>query len=428
MKKRIAVSAVFAIMVFFITPLYATNGMRLIGFGPIQRSMGGISVAAQLDAASVLTNPAGMPDLGGRIDFGASYFSPKVTYKPVLLNYAAFGYPVESTSDKGASPLPAFGLIVPITEDLSFGIGAYGVAGMGVDYRRNLFNGIIYSSYSQMRFAPGFAYKINDMFSIGAVINVMYATMEYQAGGNYDSLHPLPSQYAHMNSASFGVGGTVGINFTPIEQLTIGVAYESRSYFQKFAFNTFLGKEELRFDQPMTATAGLGIKPIDALTIGLEFQWIDWTATNGVNKPKYSMRALTTSAWSLAWKDQFIYKIGVDYEINKYVSVRAGFNYGKMPVNKTRSFENAAFPAIAEFHYTAGLTLNLSENFGINLGAMYSPKAEVKGSGIYAASFSFSPPLTITYVPQVIQTTSTMSQYSLELGLVYRFKIPNNEG
>ncbi len=429
MKRRITVSAVFAMLLFLVTPLYATNGMRLIGFGPVQRAMGGTSVAVQLDAASVITNPAGMVDLGGRIDFGASYFSPKVTYKPTVLNFSSFGYPIGTTSDKKASPIPAFGLILPINEDLAFGIGAYGVSGLGVDYKRNFFNGVLNTAYSQLRFAPGLAYKIHDMLSIGAVINVMYATMEYEAGANYDGLNPLPTQYAHLNGSSFGIGATFGLNFTPVKQINIGVSYELRSYFQEFTFNTFVGKEKIRFDQPMNATVGLGIKPIDALTIALEFQWIDWTATNGVNKPKYSQRAITTIGWNLSWKDQFIYKIGINYDVNKYLSVRAGFNYGKMPVNKTRAFENAAFPAVAEFHYTAGLTLNLNEKFGINLGAMYSPISEVSGSGLYAANVGFTPPFTITYVPQVVKTKSTMSQYSLELGLVYRFSMPNqNEG
>jgi long-chain fatty acid transport protein len=38
-------------------PAAATNGMRMIGFGPVQNSMGGVSAAAPLDAATIVTNP-----------------------------------------------------------------------------------------------------------------------------------------------------------------------------------------------------------------------------------------------------------------------------------------------------------------------------------------------------------------------------------
>jgi long-chain fatty acid transport protein len=118
-------------------PAYATNGMRMIGFGPVQNSMGGVGVGATLDAASVLSNPAGMSELGGRVDFGATNFMPTVKY-----------------SATGIAP----GLVIPIDSQWSFGIGAYGVAGMGVDYARNLYSSTTFTGYQQMRFTPGVSY------------------------------------------------------------------------------------------------------------------------------------------------------------------------------------------------------------------------------------------------------------------------------
>ncbi len=47
------------------TPAHATNGMRMIGFGPVQNSMGGVGVGATLDAASVLSNRPACPSWGG---------------------------------------------------------------------------------------------------------------------------------------------------------------------------------------------------------------------------------------------------------------------------------------------------------------------------------------------------------------------------
>ena len=82
MKKNIVFSFLGIVAAMFIAVnANATNGMRMIGFGPVQDSMGGVSVGLPLDAASILTNPAGMSVLPGRIDFGASYFKPSVEYK-----------------------------------------------------------------------------------------------------------------------------------------------------------------------------------------------------------------------------------------------------------------------------------------------------------------------------------------------------------
>jgi long-chain fatty acid transport protein len=405
--NKVALFGIIA-MLFASTNAFATNGMRLIGFGPVQNSMGGVSVGLPLDAAAVLTNPAGMSILTGRIDFGASYFKPSVEYKAT--ESAGMGGMVIGSngktinSDRGASPIPAFGLIVPISNDLKFGLGAYGIAGMGVDYASNLYGGITNTSYSQMRFAPGLSYKINDMISVGAALNVMYATMEFNAAGGF-------GQQPHMSASSFGYGATLGLLIKPSDILQVGIAYETKSTFQDFSFNTSAGVDKLEFNQPQIATIGLGFKPIAGLLLGFDVQWIRWSETNGNNMPKYTSNASGAMAWNLDWEDQIVYKFGIQYTVNPMLSLRAGYNYGKMPLNSNRAFENIAFPAIAEHHFTAGIGINLTKQFTLNLGGMYSPTATLKGSN---AGY---PP-----AGQAISSYETsMSQYSIDMGISYVF-------
>ncbi|TAL34765.1 MAG: aromatic hydrocarbon degradation protein [Spirochaetes bacterium] len=405
MRNKGALLLAAAAFVFFSSDVFATNGMRMIGFGPVQRSMGGASVGIGLDAASILTNPAGMSDLGGRIDFGASYFAPSVEYKAVGAGPGMVANDGETfESDRGASPVPAFGLIIPATDQVNFGIGAYGIAGMGVDYAMNLYSNVTYSSYSQMRFAPGASYKINDMISVGAVLNLMYATMEYYAGPPEGS---PGGQRAHMGASAFGYGATVGVKVTPVKMLTLGVAYESKSMFQDFVFNTGAGVDKLEFNQPSSATVGLGIMPIEGLVIGFDLQWIRWSETNGKNQPKYTENSSAASAWNLNWDDQLVYKFGIQYVVIPMLTVRAGYNYGKMPLDSTRAFENIAFPAIAEQHFTAGVGIGVGEKFTLNIGGMYSPEASLKGANAAGQG--------------ITSYETKMSQYSLDVGLAYKF-------
>ncbi|MGB4267747.1 MAG: outer membrane protein transport protein, partial [Spirochaetota bacterium] len=331
MKTSFKVLSIVAMLLLVTTGAFATNGMRMIGFGPVQNSMGGIGVAATLDAAAVITNPAGMSDLKGRIDFGATYFVPTVKHNGV----DAFASTDTIKSDVGPSPVPAFGLIIPISDKLNFGIGAYGISGMGVDYENNAYMSILRTNYSQMRFAPGLSYKINDMISIGAVVNVMYATMEFSA-----ATAMTPAQEAHMNAASFGYGATVGVLVKPVEIVTVGLAYETKSNFQDFEFNTNAGKDNIEFNQPQSITGGLAIIPVKGLTIAFELQWIQWSDTNGKNLPKYTQNSSSATSWKLNWEDQLVYKVGAQYALTPMFTVRAGFNYGKMPLDKSRAFEN----------------------------------------------------------------------------------------
>jgi Long-chain fatty acid transport protein len=400
MKTIIKTSLLTIIAILFIgTNAFATNGMRMIGFGPVQDSMGGVSVGLPLDGASILTNPAGMSVLSGRIDFGASYFKPSVEYKATGMGGSIMNDGATIDSDRGGSPVPAFGLIIPLGEKFRFGIGAYGVAGMGVDYPRNLYSGVTYTSYSQMRFAPGLSYKINDMISVGAAINIMYATMEFNAASGF-------GQLPHMGASSFGYGATVGVLVKPVDFLQIGLAYETKSYFQDYSFNTGAGVDKIEFDQPQVATIGLGIKPIKDLLIGFDVQWIRWSETNGLNLPKYTANASSAMPWNMDWSDQFVYKVGVQYTVIPMIVLRAGYNYGKMPLNSDRAFENIAFPAVSEHHITAGLGINLTKQFTLNIGGMYSPPAKLSGSNPAQGISSYE---------------TEMSQYSIDMGIAYTF-------
>jgi long-chain fatty acid transport protein len=395
MKKNIAFSFLGIVTAMFIAVnANATNGMRMIGFGPVQDSMGGVSVGLPLDAASILTNPAGMSVLPGRIDFGASYFKPSVDYKATGGANGA-----EIDSDRGGSPVPAFGLIIPLGDKFKFGVGAYGVAGMGVDYPANLYGSVTYTSYSQMRFAPALSYKINDIVSVGAALNVMYATMEFNAASAF-------SQLPHMGASSLGYGATIGVLVKPTDMIQIGLAYETKSFFQDFSFNTSAGEDKIEFDQPEIATIGIGIKPVKDLLIGFDIEWINWSETNGQNLPKYTTNSSSAMPWNLNWNDQFVYKLGVQYTVNPTVVLRAGYNYGKMPLDSNRAFENIAFPAVSEHHFTAGMGINFNKQFTLNIGGMYSPSAKIDGSNMTQGISSYD---------------TEMSQYSLDMGVTYTF-------
>ncbi len=422
--KRFALLLAAAMVLAAASPARATNGMRMIGFGPSQVAMGGASAALPLDAASIITNPAGMTELGKRIDFGASFFNPTVKYKASEVaqvpqtGLAVLNPGAQFTSDRTASPVPAFGLVLPVDERLAFGIGAYGIAGMGVDYAQNLFGGVTYSSYSQMRFAPGVAYRLTDALSLGITANVMYATMAYDAAESF-------LQVSHQAASAFGVGATLGLRYEPVKGLAIGAAYETKSWFQDFKFNvpahkaldpttfqTFdvaAGVDAIRFDQPSSVTAGVAVTPIEALTLAADVQFIRWSESNGQNQPSYTSDISKTGAmpFNLSWSDQWVFKVGAQYRLVPQLALRAGYNYGKMPLDPSRAFENIAFPAVAEHHVTAGLGWDLSPRFAVNVAAMYVPRATLTGSN-----------------PQqqlIASYETSMSQYAVDMAVAYHF-------
>jgi long-chain fatty acid transport protein len=354
------------------TAAHATNGMRMIGFGPVQESMGGASVGAPLDSATAITNPAGLTGLPARADFGATYFSPDV--KGTM---SGFGPDQALDSGRPGSPVPAVG-VVATADKLSFGLGMWGIAGMGVDNQAFLpdNNGNplpAMTSYSQMRFTPAVSYALSDMVSVGLTLNGMWAQMEYT----------MPGTEPHSGASAFGVGAVVGVLVKPLKGVTVGAAYESKSVFQDFVFHVAGGHDKLTFDQPQTATLGAGYRPFDTLLLAADVQWINWSDSMGENKPEFS-DATTQAAqmgWNMNWSDQWVFKVGAQYDVTKDVTVRAGYNYGKAPLAKDRVFENALFPAIAEQHITAGLGYAIGPRTAVNVSGMYSPEVTFKTAG-----------------------------------------------
>lgn len=368
-----------AVALLAATPAFAVNGMRMIGFGPVQSTMGGVGVGASLDAGTTVSNPAGMADLGGRIDFGASYFSATV-------DGSLFGSTYKS--DRGATPVPAFGLIVPIGKDLRFGLGAYGVAGLGVDYD------IGHSNYSQMRFTPSLSYKLLDILSVGATVNVMYANLDF--GGYF----PGPTTIVYQGGAAFGYGATVAAKLTALPILDIAVAYETKSSFADFKFKgvdpmSATGKPaNITFNQPPALTVGASVKPLPMLLVAADVQLLQWSSTQGTSDQVGSFGALN-------WKDQWVYKIGAQLDL-EILKIRAGFDFGKSPVDANA---NAAIfmPAIPESHVTVGVGLPLASNVALNVGTVISPKLTATGTGSFGpqevsvSTFTVEGGLSVTY-------------------------------
>jgi len=54
----------------------ATNGYFQHGYGLKAKGMAGVGIAFPQDALAAATNPAGMVEVGNRIDFGADLFRP----------------------------------------------------------------------------------------------------------------------------------------------------------------------------------------------------------------------------------------------------------------------------------------------------------------------------------------------------------------
>ncbi len=138
-------------------PAFATNGDNLIGLGVQSRALGGTGTAAYYGAENALTNPALLGKLKGtEFSFAATAFMPDVK---ATTNVATFPASASKTSESDLYGIPEVSLAHRIDNNWVVGIGMFGTAGMGVDYRGNpgLFEAT--SSLMTMKFVPSVAYN-----------------------------------------------------------------------------------------------------------------------------------------------------------------------------------------------------------------------------------------------------------------------------
>jgi len=374
----------------------ATNGMQLLGVGPVMRSMGGAGTALPLDAMNLTVNPAGLSKLGKRVDVGFTYFKPHTeytaTHHPAMPGLG--GTTVQENTHFAPAFIPSMGYVCPVNDLITFGIAAYGVAGMGVDYDNSLFGAGITTSYSMMKLVPGVSYKITDNLALAVALNTDIAIMGYKAGGGPN----------HEKNTSLGFGFQLGLLYDVNDQLSLALTYISRQWFDEFEFDTPYGDETMLFDLPQQAAIGVGYKFNDRLRGALDLRWINWSGTMGDEHP-VTPTNVTGQTFDMGWSDQFVIALGLEYDIIPAVlKGRVGYNYGKTPVEDERAFEAIAFPALTEHHFTAGLGWQVTENLTLNTGFMWAPTVEISGS--QASQY-------------ISDYETSLNEYSLEFGFSY---------
>lgn len=369
--KRTIKLAVAAAVALTSTAAFATNGDHLIGMGAKARGMGGVGIGMSHGAESALSNPANITTVKGtEVSFGGTVFMPDVE-----TNMGA-GF---SKSAADLSVIPEVAIAQNLSNGFSWGIGMYGTAGMGTDYRDATgytSNMNMVTNLQLMQFAVPVAYKMGG-FSIGVAPVLQYGSLDI----NYDTTGmpgggPSSTQGVAQD---FGMGYNIGAVFSE-EGLTVGASYKSAIdmvYKGQIAtaaadFNMPSGLLSDNLEQP--AEIGVGASyTYGGNTIAVDFKQIKWGSAKGYEQ--------------FGWEDQKVYMIGYQYAQDNF-AVRAGYNYGKSPIKEQTETGNGVgstlnilnllgFPAMVEKHYTIGGTYGFNKTTSVDLAYVYVPEAEV---------------------------------------------------
>lgn len=380
MRKVLASAAILAVA----GSAMATNGDNLIGVTPASEAMGGLGVGMPIGSIdSIFRNPAWMnSEKGFSVSFGGILFMPSVKAK--------YSDPINGDSGYVSSranlfTVPEIGITNRINDKVVVGIAAYGVSGMGVDYRnkdQRLAN--MHTTLQFMRIIPAISYQVNPNLSIGAGIDLAWGSLDMGAIMNDRNLGTWNA--GGGQSSSYGIGAQFGIGYQ-VGDLTVGFNYQSPvSMTYKHVFDTDGNGsfEDLKLQQPQEVAVGVGYKVLPNLKVGLDLRWINWSDADGYKQ--------------FGWKDQTVVAVGGEYQVNPSLKLRAGYNYGKSPIRSNEPsgnnipnlgfmpggniqwFNLIGFPAITEHHVSLGGSYQFTKNFAIDLAYVHAFEKKVESS------------------------------------------------
>ena len=321
--------------------VYATVGYFALGYGPKSAGMAGATVAAPQDAMAGAINPAGMALVGERIDLSLRAFSPS---RDASLDTSALSgnFDVHDKSAKTWFFIPGAGITKKITEDLWFGLTAYGNGGMNTSYSRNIYDqssavlgafasagggaagvaaaasvpagtrsgtpdtGHLGVDLGQMIIAPTLSFKIHPKHSIGVSVLLAAQMFEAKGLGNFQCFTPsgaannslacspggfgaatpgfVSSRHLADNGRdwAYGIGARIGWVGEIHPKVTLGGSLTSKIYMTEFDDYKELFADDGGFDIPAQFQVGIALKPIDPLQITFDYQKVFYSDVNSI--------------------------------------------------------------------------------------------------------------------------------------------------
>lgn len=346
---------------------FATDGIYFTGNGAISSGMGGAAIALPQDVASAVDNPAGLAELGSRVDFYGNVVPLKAD--------STFGSTNNHLFSSHVILSPGFGLNYQIAPKWTFGV-AVTSAGAASNYGRPVLPvsgaGDAKASLIVVNTSPTVTYKPLPSLSIGA--SLVFGVEQFRlnglvAQGPDGSLAPVPT---HGNQYATGIGAGMGVLWTPTNMVSFGASYFTKTWFTALPGykDDVLSASGGRTDSPSRFGVGVAVRPLPGLTIALDYLRIEWSGAAGYN---------TSTTWG--YRDQNVGRVGISYDINGKWTVRAGYSFANNNVDSNHTVANMYGPGIIPRAATVGATYAIDKNNLITAAFEYDIPTTIVGTG-----------------------------------------------
>ena len=419
MRRYITAIDIFYLVFFGLSSLSHGAGFLIYEHGAAAMAMGGAFVALANNPSAIFHNPAGIAFLEGtQISFGTTLIFPVASLS--LPNWPDPAY--QSVNQVSQMFYPStFYISHKISDKIVAGFGFFNPYGMGVkwpeDYPLKYIS--IRDDMKTFFFNPTLAFKINENFSLGFGVSYIYSTLEFELVEHVErDLDPavsgLPISVPYTMDVPLVLDAT-GSAWA----LNAGALYKGENF--SIGFN-WRGGFKIKFDGDLALSAalvdvtipppwdtllppgtdvaletaiadqvpseggalipsfnfphifgvGVAFNLTESLIMSADVHYILWSTydefTVEVDVPGFDDKHVEEN-----WTDSFVFRGGLEYNLNERFALRAGFLYDQTP--QPVEYMDPILPDANRWALTGGFGYK-SGNFVIDVAYQFEPFAD----------------------------------------------------
>lgn len=371
--------------------------------------MAAACISYPLDSLVGAYNPAGMVDIGDRLDIEGGWVRDTGS-ADVSNNLSPFA-PLVNGHFNGMRTKDAYPFSLGINKNFcsfdDWEIGA-GLVVYNRNYQKTTYNqpfvllgtSNLGMEYVNQTISPILSVRWCNMHSIGISANFQLERIKVNGIQRFDHApNPLlgPGSVApgHVTNKGYdyttGWGLTLGYSGQITDELAIGITYQPETRMHRLhKYKGFLAQKG-KLNIPQKCGAGISYRFMPCFVLAFDVENIQWSKIKALHNPLLHEGAVESLGSEhgpgFGFRDQWYFRIGADWQVNECFSLRAGFRHANMPFRKSQTTVNLLSLDTVEDFITVGGTWNISECNELSAVYAYGFEKKVKGKNAIPASF-----------------------------------------
>ena len=397
MKKSIGMIAAVALMIFTFSPSAQGSGFLIYEHGAVAMAMGGAFVGLANDATAIFHNPAGIAFLEGtQVSAGVTLIFPNSTLSMPDIDLVNPAY--AETYDQVSQVFypPTFYITHKFSDKIVAGFGFFAPYGLGTEWPNPTTFPLRYIStkanMQTLMFNPTIAYKFNDNLSVGVGVSYIYSSLDLDLTYLLDlTAIPPPVGPLGYYDVPITVENTTGTAWA----VNAGVLYKGEKFSLGFNWRggftiDYDGDLDLDmsnvpiplpengtvvapFSFPHVLGIGAAFNLSDQLILTADVHYVLWSAFDVIvveaTVPGLPI-SLDFPPIDENFEDSFLFRVGMQYQMNENFALRGGFLYDQTP-QPVESMDTM-LPDSDRWALTAGFGYNIGK-VAIDVAYQFEP-------------------------------------------------------